>query len=66
MSISVAVFPLRPERTFGYAPPGRDGNKAKFAEGPAGRNTHYGREGGVGEFYICSTGIPARIAVATI
>src|SRR5918995_3618618 len=51
-SISVAVFPLRPERTFGYTPPRRDGHQAKFAEGPAGRNPHYGREGGVGEFYI--------------
>src|SRR5215211_3778507 len=51
-SIPVAVFPLRPQRTFWYAPPGRDRHKAKFAEGPAGRNPHYGCKGGVGELYI--------------
>ena len=46
------MFPLRTERTFGYAPPWRDGHQAQFAEDPAGRDPHYGREGGVGELYV--------------
>src|ERR671921_231937 len=48
----VAVFPLRPERTFGYAPPRRDGHQAQFAEDSAGRNPHYRCEGRVGELYL--------------